>query len=535
MDTLNTGQTSRIARLGRREFLRILALTGAAAGLTSACGTLAPATATPVAQRPIESATPKRGSTLRIGLSNEVRGIDPYGETSVADKSVYTAVYDGLVAFDRNLTVVPELAESWSTPDERTYLFHLRDGVRFHDGSVCDAEAVSQSFQWLLDASNPAQARPELSEVQDVQAADRLTVKFALKTPSAPLLSTLADRAGKVVSPTARAKYGQDFARHPVGTGPFQFSEWLPDDHLTLTRFDGYWDTRVPLLDRLTFRAIPDASVALTELKTGNIDFLQAVDPKDVAEIRSNPKLASLEGPGVNFWGIWPNTAKGPLASKPLREALSLAIDREAILAAANFGLGQLAPGPIPASSWAFDSNAPLVRRDLAKARAKLAEGGRPDGFDLKLSTSPPGKRTAELAQAQAKEAGIKIDIQLMEAGAFFAVVQSGQGEAHAIGWGGRTDPDGNVFPMFHSKGAWNGGKYANPEVDRLIEQGRAVTEREQRKQTYLAIQQLLNQDVAYIFTNFRPTLQAATTEVRGYEVMPDAVMRLKNCWRSAA
>jgi peptide/nickel transport system substrate-binding protein len=137
--------------------------------------------------------------------------------------------------------------------------------------------------------------------------------------------------------------------------------------------------------------------------------------------------------------------------------------------------------------------------------------------------------------QAQAKEIGIDVHIQPREAGALFADVQAGRGEASVFGWGGRTDPDGNVFPMFHTRGGWNGGKYANPAVDELIEHGRSVSDQTERRRVYAAIQARLNQDVAFIFTTFRPTLQAARADLRGYQVMPDQVLRLSRAWRARA
>src|SRR5262249_49102925 len=153
----------------------------------------------------------------------------------------------------------------------------------------------------------------------------------------------------------------------------------------TVQRFDDYWNKSAPLLDSVVFRPIRDQSVALTELKTGNVELVTFLDPKDLAEVRASTSLVAMETPGLNFWGVWPNTARGPLVSKPLREALSFTIDRDAVLEAVAFGVGQIAHGPIPPSSWAYDPSAPVTRRDLERARAKLAEGGQPNGFVLRL------------------------------------------------------------------------------------------------------------------------------------------------------
>src|SRR5262245_21020641 len=345
----------------------------------------APSTVTAALTPAAAAGSAKRGGTLKVTLDSDIIGIDPHGASAGVDRNVYTAIYNGLVAPDKNLKIVPDLAESWTTPDPRTYIFKLRSGVKFHDGTAFDADAVKKNFDWILDPANASARRPEIVDVEQVSVVDPLTVRITLKNAFAPFLSILSDRAGYMVSPAARAKFGNDYPRNPVGTGPFQFVEWIKDDHVTFKRFDGYFEPSLPYLDEITYRPIPDLSVALTELKTANVDFLFRIDPKDVPDVKSTPNAVYLEGPGVGYQGLWINTAKGPLADRALRQAVNLAVDREALLAAAYFGIGQIAQGPIPPSSWAYDPSIPHVQRDVAAARQKLAEGGQPNGFKLVL------------------------------------------------------------------------------------------------------------------------------------------------------
>src|SRR5579859_46645 len=380
---------------GRREFLRRLLIASSAAsvtGLLAACGpaaptpnTTAPATASSAPSSAASSA-PKRGGTLKIALPSDIIGIDPHGASAGVDRNVYTSVYNGLVAPDKDLNMVPDLAESWTTPDPTTYIFKLRANVKFHDGTPSDADAVKQNFDWILDPANASPRQPEIADVDQVSVVDPLTVKVTLKSAFAPFLSIISDRAGYIVSPIARAKFGKDFTRNPVGTGPFQFVEWVKDDHVTFKRFDGYFDSSVPYLDQLTYRPIPDLTVGLTELKTNNVDFLYMIDPKDVQDIKSTPNLVYLEGPGVGYQGLWINTAKGPLSTRALRQAVNLAVDREALLAAVYFGVGQIAAGPIPPGLTNFyDASISYVKRDVAAAKQKLSEGGQPNGFSMVL------------------------------------------------------------------------------------------------------------------------------------------------------
>lgn len=531
----------------RRAFVRsLVGLGGAlcAANVLAACGAgTAPAASGPASPAGGPGATsaagggePKRGGTLKVALDSDIIGIDPHGASAGVDRNVYTSIYNGLVAPDKNLDIVPDLAASWTTPDPKTYVFTLRPDVKFHDGTACDADAVKKNFDWMLDPANASARRPEIVDIDQVTVVDPQTVQIRLKTAFAPFLSIISDRAGYIVSPTAREKFGKDYPRHPVGTGPYQFVEWVKDDHVTFKRFDGYFEPNLPLLDQITYRPIPDLSVALTELKTGNVDFLYRIDPKDAADIKSTPDLAYLEGPGVGYQGLWLNTTRPPLANMALRQAVSLAVDRDALFAAAYFGVGQIAQGPIPPSSFAYDGSVASARRDLDAARQKLAEGGQPKGFRMILkaqSNSPLQEKITQLVQAQLAEVGIQVEIQTVEFGALLKVGEQGDFDALSLGWSGRIDPDGNIQPIFETHGAFNYGKYSNPRIDEAIARERAAADQASRKQIFQQIQQTINDDAAYVFTWFQPTLFAATTRVRGFEVRPDGLMRFKSTWKA--
>jgi peptide/nickel transport system substrate-binding protein len=286
----------------------------------------------------------------------------------------------------------------------------------------------------------------------------------------------------------------------------------------------------VPYLDEIRYRPIPDATVALTELKTHNIDFFFGIDPKDVEEVSSTPDLQYLEGHGVGYQGLWINTAQGPLANKALREAVAFAVDRDALFAAAYYGVGQIAHGPIPPSSWAYDPDFVSRPRDLEQARAKLAEGGQPDGFPMNLmvANTPLGLIVTQIVQANLAEVGIEAEIQTLEFGALLEVGAEGAFDALSLGWSGRIDPDGNIQPIFHTSGAFNYGKYNNPQVDQLIADGRATSDQAERTRIYQEIQRIINEDAAYVFTYFQPASFGAVDAVHGFTLTPDALMRFR-------
>jgi peptide/nickel transport system substrate-binding protein len=475
-----------------------------------------------------------RGGTLRVALDSDVIGLDPHGASAGVDRNVYTSIYNGLVVPDENLQIQPDLAESWEISDDGlVYTFHLREGIKFHDGKDCDAEAIKWNFDWILDEANASARRSEIVNIQDVTVEDPLTVKITLQTPFAPFLSIISDRAGYIVSPTARQEFGEDYPRNPVGTGPFKFVEWVADDHITLTRNEEYWEEGLPYLDEIRYRPIPDASVALTELRTENVDFLFSVDPKDIEGIKGTDNLEYLNGPGVGYQGLWLNTVEGPMANRDLREAVSLAIDREALMVAAYFNIGQIAGGPIPPSSWAYNPDYPVVRRDLDAARALLESGGEPDGFSMviKAANTPEQQKITQLMQAALAEIGIQVEIQMLEFGALLDAGAQGDFDALSLGWSGRIDPDGNIQPIFQTGGTFNYGKYENPEVNELIDEARVEQDQEARAAIYQQLQDIINEDAAYIFTYFPPASFAARDAVKGFVVTPDALMRFKTTW----
>jgi peptide/nickel transport system substrate-binding protein len=517
--------------LPRRKALKLLAVTSATTSVLAANVTSTLAQGTPSSDAQGDAV---RGGTLTVALDSDIIGIDPHGASAGVDRNVYTTVYNGLVVPDENLNIMPSLAEGWDVSEDGTvYTFYLRDGIKFHDGTTCDAEAVKWNFGWILDEANASPRRSELSNIDEVTVEDPLTVKVTLKTPFAPFLAIISDRAGYIVSPIARQEFGEDFTRNPVGTGPFKFVKWVQDDHVSFTRFEDYWDEELPYLDEIRYRPIPDASVALIELRTGNVDFLFSVDPKDIEGIKSSDNLTYLEGPGVGYQGLWLNTATGPLANQALREAVSLAIDREALMVAAYFGVGQIAGGPIPPSSWAYDPDHPVVQRDVDKAREKLAEGGEPDGFSMviKAANTPEQQKITQLMQAALAEVGIQAEIQMLEFGALLEAGEQGDFDALSLGWSGRIDPDGNIQPIFEEGGAFNYGKYNNPEVNELIQEGRIEQDQVKRAEIYQEIQDIINADVAYIFTYFPPASFAAANYVKGFTVTPDALMRFTETW----
>jgi peptide/nickel transport system substrate-binding protein len=322
------------------------------------------------------AAEPVRGGTLRVGWIPQTRTFDPQLSVQWPERFVLYAIFNTLVGVDSTFNIVPELARSWQfSPDGRKITFQLQRGVKFHDGTDFTAEAVKWNIERILDPKTKSPQRSQLEPtIERVGVIDPQTVVFELKRPFAPLLAALAERPGFIVSPAAVQKYGEDFGRNPVGTGPFRFVEWVTDSHLTLERFAGYWDPGKPYLDRIVYRVVPDPTVRITMVRTGEVDIATDVDAKDVPTLsrESAIKVSELKPPArwnaLQWW-----VDKPPFNNKALRQAIALAIDRSELRDVFLLGFGEPARGPVVPGVWWFDPNFKGYGYDLEQAKRKLA------------------------------------------------------------------------------------------------------------------------------------------------------------------
>jgi peptide/nickel transport system substrate-binding protein len=555
----------------RRRFLLTFAALGGGLALSAACGPQAPAppakpaeAAKPAESKPAAPAAttvpaaaapatkpadstaakpaaagdaPKRGGTLRVGLYVEAVTMDPNISGAKIDRQIYNNVYESLVDLDNKLQIVPGLAESWTQPDPKTIVFKLRQGVKFHDGTDFDAEVVKFNFDRMQDPSSKSLRTGEIANVQNAEVVDTYTVKLNLKKPDAALMATLTDRAGMMVSPAAVKKFGADFQRNPVGTGPFQLVEWVKDDHITLKRFDGYWGAKdgLPYLDQIRYRPIPDDTVKLQSLVSGEIEVIDYLAPRDVAPLRANPSFVEVDVPSLAEFGYTLNVTKPPFDNKALRQAVSYGIDREAIVKGVWLGVGVAANGPIPPSSWAYDASIPAVKRDVAKAKQYLAEGGQPDGFTFSVisENTPIAVQEMEAMKAQLAEVGITMEVQLMDGARKRTEQNARTYQMNNSQWSGRPDPDGNIFAFYHTEtgSGSNTTGFSNPRADELMEKTREVSDLAGRKKLYSELVTLLLDEAPKIWIIHPNEPKAFSPKVQGYDPVPDGMMRFKRVW----
>jgi peptide/nickel transport system substrate-binding protein len=474
------------------------------------------------------------GGTLNVALNADLTTMDPHMSTAAVDRQVYQNVFNKLVDIEENLEIIPELAETWDITDEGDeYTFHLVEGVEFHDGDTFNAEAARINFERMLDEELGSPRRAEILQVEEVEVVDDQTFTLHLETAFSPLLATLSDRAGMMISPTAIDELGDDLARQPVGTGGFTFVEWVTDDHLTLSRNDDYWEDGLPYLDEVIYRPITDAAVRLTSLQTDEVQIIDDISARDIEQAQADPDLVFSEVPGLAFTYIQLNHQVEPLDNLDLRQAIAWTIDREAINDTLFFGTGDAAQTPIPPSSWAYDPDVRVYEQDYDMAQQKLEEGGMPDGFSFSMmvTNTPDAIQLAEAYQDQMAGAGIDVELELLEFGTLLDRLNAEDFEAVSLGWSGRPDPDGNIYGYFHSEGGFNRAGYGNPEVDDLLDQTRAVTDQDERRELYSELTRIVAEEVGMIFIRFPGQIKIHQPRVQGFTHIPDGMMRFNEVW----
>ncbi|GAX90069.1 ABC transporter substrate-binding protein [Effusibacillus lacus] len=473
---------------------------------------------------------PKTGGSLNIAINADPPKLDPSFSTALVERQVFQSLYDTLLELKPDGTLAGELAEKWEvSEDKKTYTFKLRQGVKFHDGTDFNAEAVKFNFERYMDKASTRRA--ELEAVENVSAVDANTVKVTLKKPFAPFLSVLADRAGMMVSPAAVKKYGEDFVNNPVGTGPFKFKERVKGDKLVLEKNPNYWQKGLPKLDSVTYKVINSSDVQLVNLKSGQVDIIDKFPDKEVDNVKNDPKIKVINELSYAFQGIHINVTKPPFDKKELRQAVDLLIDREAIVKVALHGTGAPAHSPFAKGHFAYGDSDKAPKPDLAKAKELLAKAGVPNGFSftLTISTTPLNQQIGSLIQGMLKPAGIDVQLEKVEFGQMLEKGKAVNHQALMLGWSGRPDPDQNIYQFMKTKEPNNYTGYSNTKVDELLLAARTETDTTKRKGIYDEAMKILNDELPYIYTYHEANLLGFSKSVQGFEYVPDGLIRTAN------
>ena len=473
--------------------------------------------------------------TLRVGLAEDPDVLDPTLARTFVGRVVFAALCDKLLDIDEKMAIVPQLATGyeWSA-DSKALTLKLRSGVTFHDGEKFDAAAVKFNIERhkTMPGSN---RRGELAPVTTVDVIDPSTVRLNLSAPFAPLLAALADRAGMMVSPKAAQAEGDKFGTKPVCSGPFRFVERVAQDRIVFERYANYWNKADVHFDKVVYTPIPDATVRLANLRSGQLDFIERVASSDMEKIIAEKKLKTARITEIGYQGITINVGKSEMAQKnPLgrdprvREAFELSLDRQGIVQVVMDNEATVGNQWVSPTNPYYAKNMPVPKRDVARAKALLKEAGVTNpSFTLVAPTTSDAQRIALVVQAMTREAGFDVKIQSAEFATSLNMADKGEFEAYVLAWSGRADPDGNLFSFDGCKQPLNYAGYCTTEVDELLNRSRTLRDPAERKKAYeqIAARVLKERPIVYLY--HRNWLWAYNPKLSGVRSVPDGLLRV--------
>ena len=464
------------------------------------------------------------------------RSLDPALSTDVPTGRAVGYVFDGLVRFTPDAQVVPGLARSWDvSTDGMTYTFHLRTGVKFHDGRPFSAKNVISTFQRVLDPKTKggrgwplypidgakAYAEGKGRTIAGLSSPNDSTVVIRLSEPFAIFPKLLAMPVAAIVPDSVPANFGEN----PIGTGPWKFVEWKHDDYLKFAANTEYFEGR-PKSDSLMARIVPEPSTAVAEFESGNVDVLYVPEGETRNWEQTDEKKAMLESaPALRVFYVAINTTRGPLADKRVRQALNYAVDAKGILDGIVSGRGNLAAGVIPPALPGGDSTRKGYSRDLVKAKQLLADAGFPNGIDVELwsSQTPPFPRIAQTIQAYLKEANVRVTLVQRDASSMREAARAGKTDMALKDWfADYPDAENFLYPLLHTANRGVGGNvsfYSNPQFDKLVNDARREQDEAKRTVLYKQADALEYDDAPMIYLFFYKELYAVQPWIQSFKV----------------
>jgi peptide/nickel transport system substrate-binding protein len=471
---------------------------------------------------------------LRIGLNDDPDALDPTISRAYVGRLVFAALCDKLFDVTPDLKIVPQLATGYEwAANSRSVVIKLRPGVKFHDGEPFNGEAVRFNIERHL--TTPGSFRKsEIGEIKSVDVINDLTVRLNLSEPLVPLLAALTDRAGMMVSPKAARELGDRFGTRPVCAGPYRFVERVAQGKIVGERFADYWDRANIHVDRVEFIPITDSTARVASLRSGDLHLIERVSPTDLAQLRADSRLKVTGVPELGYQTIPLNLNNGPRgkvlgSDARIRQAIDLAIDREAIIKTVFNGEYIAGNQWVSPSSPFYNARLPVRPRDVARARQLLRDAGHANlAFTLIVPPERDRQEAALLIQAMLAEAGITMTIQAQENVTMLQAGRKGDFEAYFTFWSGRPDPDGNVFSFNTCNGGQNDSKYCNADVDGLLIKARRVADVAERKKLYDQATEILLRDLPRLLLWHRRVFTGLSARVQGFTPYPDGIVRFR-------
>ncbi|MBX6340974.1 MAG: ABC transporter substrate-binding protein, partial [Thermomicrobiaceae bacterium] len=482
------------------------------------------------------------GKTLTIAMAADPKALDPQRVLDNSAGFVMSCVYDRIVHYRPETTeVAPGLAERWDVSDDgKTYTFHLRQGVKFHDGSDFNAAAWVSDLDRILKQDNPhyifkdpgvqSFAKDTYGLITDYKATDDSTVQVTLSAPFAPFLANLAMVWSGLASQKA-LQDGVDLMTHPIGTGPFSFVEWQRNDHITLKANPNYWGEK-PKLDGIVFRIVPEAAVRVLQLKNNEVQIIADLTTDDIPALKDQPGVKLVQQPGLTVNGIAMSCDKPPFDNVKVRQALNYAVNKEEMVQALYAGVGQVMNAPVPPTDWSYDKSLPAYPFDPNKAKQLLQEAGWKPGTQVTLLAyqnprgyNPAGGKMAVAIQQYLGDVGVNVKIETLDFGAFLDKRRSFNWEGLAMaGWSGDNgDPDNFLYALFSGPSIPinNAARWKNDQVDQILTQAREETDHDKRLQLYQQAEKIIHDECPWIWVNYTTQTRAIRDTVQGFTLNP--------------
>lgn len=455
--------------------------------------------------------------TLRVAAVSDASSLDPIRGNAGTDHILLYPIYDTLISYTEGLEAEPGLAESWEQPSPTELVLKLREGVTFHDGEPLNAEAVVYNFERAVGEGSNIQA--DLAAVESATAVDEYTVSYKLKYADASLLLVLADRAGMMVSPKAAEAAGGDLSTKPVGAGGWEFVEWKRGAVIKVKRYADYWDSESDRVSAIDFNIIPDPKTRVTSLRSGQQDVVMDVSPSDAESLEKADGVELSDTPRVNINQVYVNTASEELGDPRVRKALSLAIDREALLKSAYFGRGSVAHGALPNDYWAEPPASVKSEFDPDQAKKLLADAGKSDlTFDMIANADSATIRVAEILKQQWADVGVTMNIRPLE------IVQGTSDyfndrktPAYLSQWTGRPDPAMTYRLLFSADGYFNTSDKWTPGLEEALKKSDVSTEPSERKAGFDEAAEAVFKDTSFLPLVFGNSIVGLSDDVEGF------------------
>jgi peptide/nickel transport system substrate-binding protein len=467
--------------------------------------------------------------TVRVAVGTTLNQLDP-AKTTIGDEYIYVhLVFNGLSRIEADMTVKPDLAESWApSPDLKTWTFKLRSGVKFHHGRELDSGDVVATVKRILDPATGSRARSNIGMIKEVEAVDPLTVKFTLNDPYAGFADIFADRQMRILAKDRLA----EIDTNPIGTGPFMFKSWSPGDRMELVRNPNYFEAGLPKLDGVTVRIVPETAARIAALESGAIDILWNLPYEAVDKFKTSTTIRVDSVPTPTWDGIIINNERAPFNDVRVRQALALTIDKAALVELALFGQGSPTFSPIPPSHPYFNKALKFNPPDIAKAKKLLADAGYPNGFEVPMQVPQEREQRVRVGVAvrdMARAAGIRINVERVPFASYAANV-AGKAQLYVDGYFARPTVDTALYPFYHSTGSWNRQLwlYKEPRVDKILDDARKTNDDAERAKLFQEFQAVVEETVPSIITYAAAHVNGVSRKVEGFRSTPMLWLELK-------